>query len=96
MVALKTFTVSAERGRGDGWVLEAPEAGAVSQVRRLDRAEDEMCEAIAYLASMNEADVAIEVSSGLPVENLNAAERTARARKEKELRRLVPTCRLTR
>ncbi|WP_047262668.1 hypothetical protein [Corynebacterium mustelae] len=56
-----TFTVTAERGAGDVWVLECAEVGAVSQTRRLDQAVDEMREAIAYLAKCGESEVNIVV-----------------------------------
>lgn len=59
------FTVTAERGNGV-WVLEAPEVGAVSQVRRLDHASREMQEAIAHLAGIPESDVEIDVQPILP------------------------------
>ena len=44
MVAMsrKTFTVTAERGRGPWWVTECAEAGCVSQVRRLDQVADDI------------------------------------------------------
>lgn len=62
MVAMsQIFEVMAERGRGDWWVLEAPEVGAVSQVKRLDEAADEMREAIAYLAGLPIGEVHIDV-----------------------------------
>lgn len=55
MAMTRIFTVTAERGRGDWWVLEAP--GVASQVRRLDQGEDEMCEAVAHLAGPPESEV---------------------------------------
>lgn len=62
MVAvMQTFTVTAQRGTGQVWVLECPELGAVSQTRRLDRAAEEMREAVAYLAGLDESEVDIEV-----------------------------------
>ena len=60
MALTRIFTVTAERGRGDWWVLEAPDVGAVSQVRRLDQVEDEMREAIAHLAGLPESEVEVE------------------------------------
>lgn len=57
----REFVVTAERGKGDWWVLECPEAGAVSQVRRLDDAADEMVEAIAWLAAIDESEVTVRV-----------------------------------
>ncbi|WP_195393498.1 hypothetical protein [Actinomyces urogenitalis] len=70
---MRTFTVTAERGRGDWWVLEAPEVGAVSQVRRLDQAEEEMREAIAYLASLPQDEVAVDLVPVLPEAYTSAA-----------------------
>ena len=54
----------AERGNGV-WVLES-DLGAVSQVRRLDQAADEMREALAYLAGLPEEEVEVEVVPVLP------------------------------
>ncbi len=62
MVAvMKTFTVTAQRGTGPVWVLECQELGAVSQTRRLDHAAEEMREAIAYLAKLDESEISIDV-----------------------------------
>lgn len=62
MVAMtRTFVVTAQLGRSGWWVLEAPEVGAVSQVRHLDDAEAEMREAIAYLAGIPESECIIDV-----------------------------------
>ena len=57
----RIFTVTVERGHGDWWVLEAPDVGAVSQVRRLDQVENEMREAIAHLAGLPESEVEVDV-----------------------------------
>lgn len=57
----RQFTVTAERGRTGWWVTECAEVGAVSQVRRLDQASDDIREAVAYLAGLPEDDVAIDV-----------------------------------
>ncbi len=86
VVALtRIFTVTVERGRGDWWVLEAPDVGAVSQVRRLDQVEDEMREAIAYLAGLpeSESEVEVDVRATLPedcVEHVGQARRGGCAR----------------
>lgn len=74
------FEVVAERGRGDWWVLEAPEVGAVSQVKRLDEAADEMREAIAYLAGLPVGEVHIDVRPILPQEYVVHAQAAAQAR----------------
>ena len=62
----RTFTVTAERGRGPWWVTECAEAGAVSQVRRIDQAADDIREAIAYLSGLPEDGFDIEVTPVLP------------------------------
>ena len=64
-------------------MLEAPGVGAVSQVRRLDQVEDEMREAIAYLAGLPESEVEVDVRSTLPedcVEHVEAVLGVGRAR----------------
>ena len=79
----RIFTVTAERGRGDWWVLEAPDVGAVSRVRRLDQVEDEMREAIAHLAGLPESEVEVDVRATLPedcVEHVGQARRGGCAR----------------
>ncbi|MDN6387171.1 MAG: hypothetical protein L0J86_05775 [Corynebacterium sp.] len=68
MVAMTTFTVTAERGTGPVWVLECPEVGAVSQTRRLGNAADEMREAISYLSGLAPSEVDIVVEPILPGE----------------------------
>lgn len=62
----RTFTVTAERGRGPWWVTECAEVGAVSQVRRIDQAADDIREAIAYLSGLPEDSFDIEVTPVLP------------------------------
>lgn len=42
-------------------MLEAPEVGAVSQVRHLDQAADEMREAVAYLAGLPQEESDLHV-----------------------------------
>ena len=85
MALTRIFTVTAERGCGDWWVLEAPDVGAVSQVRRLDQVEDEMREAIAHLAGLpeSESEVEVDVRAALPedcVEHVEAVLGVGRAR----------------
>lgn len=60
------FTVTAERA-GKWWALESSN-GAVSQVRALAQAEDEMREAIAFLADIPESEVEIELQVITPTE----------------------------
>lgn len=83
----RKFVVTAERGNGV-WVLES-DNGAVSQVRRLDQATEEMREAVAFLANLPVDEVEVEVRPVLP-SSYNAAtvraeqfrQEEARARKE--------------
>ena len=92
----RIFTVTAERGHGDWWVLEAPDVGAVSQVRRLDQVEDEMREAIAHLAGLPESEVEVDVRATLPedcVEHVGQARRL-RAEAEAASRRAAEESRL--
>lgn len=80
----REFLVTAQWRRSGWWVLEAPEVGAVSQVRALSEAPDEMREAIAYLARVPESDIVIRVEPQLP-----DAYREHRAVSEQESRRAV-------
>ena len=80
----RIFTVTAERGRGDWWVLEAPDVGAVSRVRRLDQVEDEMREAIAHLAGLPESEVEVDVRATLPEDCVEHVEQARRLRAEAE------------
>ena len=66
MTAQRVFTVTAERGAGKWCVLECAELGAVSQVRKLADASDEMREALSYLSGMPEDAFAIEVRALMP------------------------------
>ena len=98
MALTRIFTVTVERGRGDWWVLEAPDVGAVSQVRRLDQVEDEMREAIAHLAGLpeSESEVEVDVRATLPedcVEHVGQARRL-RAEAEAASRRAAEESRL--
>ena len=61
----RVVTVTAERGT-NWWVLEAPEAGAVSQCKRLTQAADEMREAIAYQLGLEPDGFDIDVRVVLP------------------------------
>lgn len=61
MVAMKRYTVTAERGSSGAWVLECEELGVVSQTKRLDQAEDEVAEAIVYQSGLQPQAFRIEV-----------------------------------
>jgi DNA-directed RNA polymerase specialized sigma subunit len=63
---MRTVKATAERGKKDWWVLEAPEAGAVSQCRRLSQADEEIREAIAYQLGIPEDSFDIELDVRLP------------------------------
>ena len=58
---MKTFTVTAERGKTPVWVLECRELGVVSQTKRLADAEDEVREAIVYQTGLEESEFIIEI-----------------------------------
>ena len=66
MVAMNTFTVTAERGTSGVWVLECTELGVVSQTNRLDRAEDEVIEALAHQSGLAPTEFDVEVVPMLP------------------------------
>lgn len=72
---MTTYRVAAERTATGWWVLEVPEVGAVSQVRRLDQIADEMREAVAYLAGVDESMVEFDVRPSLSPELEAARER---------------------
>ncbi|MDD7466191.1 MAG: hypothetical protein PUK59_08235 [Actinomycetaceae bacterium] len=63
---MKTYNVLASRSPHGWWVLEEPTLGAISQVRSLDKAAEEMLEPVAYLAGVPESEIAINVVPQLP------------------------------
>lgn len=65
---MNVYTVTVERGPSGIWVLECDELGVVSQTRRLDRAEDEVTEAIAFQSGFKPDEFEIEVVPILPAE----------------------------
>lgn len=79
---MSTYRVTAERTPTGWWVLEAPEVGAVSQTRRLDQVDDEMREAIAYLAGVPEDSFEIEVAPQIPQEAQTAMAHVEQLRDE--------------
>lgn len=84
MVAvMTTYTVTAER-TAKWWVLQAVEApGAISQVARLDQAE-QIKEAIAFVTGEAEDSIDIQVQPALPSEAEEARERAAAYREVAE------------
>lgn len=66
MVAMNTYKVTAERGASGVWVLECKELGVVSQTKRLDQAETEVVEALAYQSGLAPSDFHIKVVPVLP------------------------------
>ena len=66
----RKFTVTAQRGAGDVWVLECSEVGAVSQTESLSGAAEEMREAIAYQADIDadDVDILVEILEGPRIE----------------------------
>ena len=81
MVAMSTHRVTAEHTPRGWWVLES-DNGAVSQVRRLDQAEDDIREAVAYLEGVPEDDVDIEIAPLIPDEVREALENAGKLRQE--------------
>lgn len=65
---MNLFTVTAERGTSGVWVLECKELGVVSQTKRLDQAQEEVAEAIAYQSGLKPTEFSIEVVPILPTE----------------------------
>lgn len=65
---MNTFTVTAERGTSGVWVLECKELGVVSQTSRLDRAKDEVIEALAYQSGLAPSEFQVKVIPVLPDE----------------------------
>ena len=82
MVALMTtYTVTAER-TAKWWVLQAAEApGAISQVARLDQA-DQIKEAIAFVTGEPEDRIQIDLRPVLPAAAEEARERAIQYREE--------------
>lgn len=65
MVAVSVFTVRAERS-GRWWVLQAAEApGAISQVSRLDQA-DQIIEAIAFVTGESPDEIELDLRPVIP------------------------------
>jgi len=83
VVAMKTVTVNAERS-GKWWVLDAPEAGAVSQCRSLSQADAEMREAIAFQLGLPEDGFVIDVHVVVPEEYKALATQATKLRDQAE------------
>ena len=82
---MKTYNVFATRSPRGWWVLEEPKLGAVSQVRSLADAAEEMREPVAYLAGMPEDQIEINIVPQLPdtfTEAMAAARESRRAAEE--------------
>jgi hypothetical protein len=86
VVEVTTYTVTAERGQRR-WSLQCDEVpGAISEVTRLDQAEDVMREAIAFVADVDEADVEVTLHIVLPSEEYREHQRrAARLREDAKL-----------
>lgn len=59
---MKVFHVDAKRSPDGVWVLESKELGVVSQTDSLDRAEDEVREAVAFQSGLAEDEFKIKVT----------------------------------
>lgn len=81
---MTSYTVTAERS-GKWWALQCVEVpGALSQVARLDQAQDMIREAIAWVADVPESDIEIEMQVTVPEQAIGALEDAERLRQESE------------
>lgn len=81
-MALTRYTVTAERGRR-WWVLQCVEhPGALSEVARLDQAQDAMREAIAFVAQVDPPDVEIDLRPVVPPEVAGHVQAAAQYREQ--------------
>jgi hypothetical protein len=81
MVAMKYHVTATRSGRW--WSLQCQEfPAALSQVTRLDQAEDNMREAIAFVAQVPESEIQIEVLPEVPAEFTKLLQTSEHARKE--------------
>ncbi|MST48894.1 hypothetical protein FYJ63_01265 [Mobiluncus holmesii] len=77
---MRTFTVTARRMKNGRWAISNEELGAYSQVSRLDQIEEEMREALAYLAGINENEIEISIQPELDESVSTALEHLIAAR----------------
>lgn len=77
---MRSFTVTARRMKNGRWAISNEELGAYSQVSRLDQIEEEMREALAYLAGIEETEVEISVEPELDESVSIALDRLVAAR----------------
>lgn len=77
---MRSFTVTARRMKNGRWAISNEELGAYSQVSRLDQIEEEMREALAYLAGIEETEVEISVEPELDESVSVALDRLVAAR----------------
>lgn len=82
---MRSFTVTAERGTSGAWVLECAELGVVSQTRRLDRAKDEVVDALVFQSGLDSSDFEIEIVSILPTEVESLRQRAEELRAKAEV-----------
>ncbi|WP_154543021.1 hypothetical protein [Mobiluncus porci] len=80
MAEMRTFTVTARRMKNGRWAISNEELGAYSQVSRLDQIEEEMREALAYLAGINENEIEISIQPELDESVSTALEHLIAAR----------------
>ncbi|MGH3546518.1 MAG: hypothetical protein ACRDPW_11440 [Mycobacteriales bacterium] len=66
---MKTYKVIAERGK-KFWILEAPEAGTITQVTHLGVAEEWIREAISMMLDVPEDSFDVDIEVELPVDQL--------------------------
>lgn len=85
MVAMMTYEVEAERS-GRWWAARVPALpGVHTQARRLDQVADMAREAIALLLDVDESAVDVTVTPTLSEHTREALERSAAARRDREV-----------
>lgn len=82
---MRSFTVTAERGTSGSWVLECAELGVVSQTRRLDRAKDEVVDALVFQSGLDSSDFEIEIVPIMPTEVESLRQRAEELRAKAEV-----------
>lgn len=79
-----TYRVTARR-TGDWWALEVPELpGVFSQTKRLDKAAEQISEAISVMLDIEPKEFEVQVEPVLPAEAQKALQEASRARRDAE------------
>lgn len=79
-----TYRVTARRA-GDWWALEVPELpGVFSQTKRLDKADEQISEAIAVMLDVEPSEFSVRIEPVLPAAAQKALQQAIKARKDAE------------